>query len=72
MHHPTAADYRHQVLRRERWYSYLAGLAVMAVAALVFWLLPFPAKAQGRCFACDAASHSWWQRGDASSTAANN
>jgi|CXWL01.1.fsa_nt_gi hypothetical protein len=43
MHHPTAADYRDLARRRERRHDALAGLSVMALAALVFLGLPWPA-----------------------------
>jgi hypothetical protein len=39
---PSAADYRRLAQARERWHTALAGLAVTAVATLVFWLLPLP------------------------------
>jgi hypothetical protein len=51
---PTAADYRRMAQLRDRWHTALTGLAVTALAILVFWLLPLPARANGP--GCDRAT----------------
>ena len=46
MRRPTAADFRRLAARRDRWQLVGTVLCVVAVAALVFWLLPLPTQAR--------------------------
>jgi hypothetical protein len=44
----TAAHFRRQTQRRDRWHDAVASALVLVVAVLVFWLVPAPDRTPAR------------------------